>query len=125
MTHHGTYRGIPLNQLRIRSIQWTDDAATYVRTRSQRRANDRDIEPEWATEAALSARAEVSWAPPPTGSDAIESESLLVIGFSESARAVLKVWLRPLDMDEGDWVGINAAYPKARVAQQYLKRRAT
>lgn len=124
MTHHGTYRGVPLQEIRIRSVQWPDEAAAYVRTRSERRSNDHDIAPEWATEAATSQGAEVSWAPPPEGSDAIESESLLVIGYSEAAGAVLKVWLRPLDLKAGDWIGANAAFPKARVARQFLERRA-
>lgn len=123
MTHHATYRGVPLEEIGIRSVQWPDEAAAYIKTRSERRPNDRDVEPEWATEAATSNGAEVSWAPPAEGSDAIESESLMVIGSSESAGSVLKVWLRPLDLKAGDWIGVNAAFPKARVARQFLERR--
>ena len=122
MTNHGTYRGVPLEQIRIESVQWPDDRAEYIRTRSSRRDNDRDVEPEWATEAATSG-AEVSWAPPPEGSDAVESESLVVLGYSDMVQAVLRVWLRPIDLQAGDWIGVNAAFPKRSVAQRFMERR--
>src|SRR5438067_2320152 len=95
-----------------------DEAAEYIRTRSKRRANDRDVQPEWATEGA-----EVSWAPPPAGSDAVESESLVVLGYSGVVGEVLEVWLRPLDLAAGDWIGVNAAFPKKSVAKTFLERR--
>jgi hypothetical protein len=125
VTHHGTYRGVPLEGIRISSVQWSEDAADYIRTRSKRRSNDPDVEPEWATEAATFHGALVSWAPPPEGSGAIESESLLVLGYSDTAAAVLRVWLRPIDMQAGDWMGVNAAFVKANIARRFLERRKT
>lgn len=65
----------------------------------------------------------VSWAPPPLGSDAVESESLLVVGFSEMAGAVLRVWIRPIDMAAGEWFGVNAAFVKQSLAKRFLDGR--
>jgi hypothetical protein len=122
--HQGTYRGVPLEDLRIDSVLWPDDRAEYIRTRSTRRKNDKDVEPEWATEAATSEGAEVSWAPPPEGSDALESESLLVLGYADMVRAVLKVWLRPAgDVRSGEWLGVNGAFAKKNVEKQFMERR--
>lgn len=95
----------------------------YIRTRSSRRVHDRDVEPEWATEAATDEMSLISWAPPPRGSTAIESESLLVLGYSRSAAAVLKVWLRPLRIGHGEWVGVNAAFAKAALQRKFLEER--
>ena len=123
MTSHVSYRGVPLEEIRVSSVQWSEEAASYIRTRSKRRRRDRDIEPEWATEAATSFGAAVSWAPPPTNSDALESESLLVVGHSETAGAVLRVWLRPIDMAAGEWFGVNAAFVKQSLALRFLEGR--
>lgn len=71
MTHHATYRGIPLEEI--------------------------DLDQQ--------------------------SESLLAIGYSETAGSVLKVWLRPIDLESGHWIGVNAAFLKGRVAKQFLERR--
>jgi hypothetical protein len=118
--HHDTYRGVPLEEIRIAAVQWPDESAAYIRSRSNRRANDHDVEPEWATEAATSEGAVVSWAPPPEGSDSEESESLVVLGYSAMADAVLKVWLRPIDIAAGAWIGVNAAFAKQNIARRLL-----
>lgn len=123
MTHHATYKGVPLEDIFISSIEWPDEAAMYIRTRAVRRKNDRDVEPTWATEAATSHGAEASWAPPLDGSDAIESDSLLVLGYSDAVAAVLKIWLRPRDLVSGAWFGVNAAFAKDSIAQRFLERR--
>lgn len=48
------YGGIPIRGLRIDSIEWTDERAEHIRTRTKRIGpGEFDIEPEWATEAAL------------------------------------------------------------------------
>ena len=121
MTNHDSYRGVPLKDIEVSSVLWSEEASAYIRTRSSRRPRDRDIEPEWATEAATWSGAMGSWAPPPPGSEAIESESLMILGFSESARSVLRVWVRPLDMDRGEWLGVNAAFVKRSVARRLLE----
>ena len=64
-----------------------------------------------------------SWAPPPPNTDALESESLVVLGFSETAGRVLRVWLRPIDMAAGEWLGINAAFVKQRLEKRFLEGR--
>jgi hypothetical protein len=122
VTHHGPIAGCRLERSGSAPFLWGDEAIEYIRTRSRRRRNDHDVQPEWATEAATLRGAEASWAPPPEGSAAIESESLLVLGYSPTAEAVLKVWLRPIDMQAGDWVGVNAAFAKARLAKGFLER---
>lgn len=71
----------------------------------------------------MSEQAAVSWAPPRAGSGAIESESLLVLGYSQTSRSALKVWLRSIDLEAGDWIGVNAAFPKARGAKPFSDRR--
>jgi hypothetical protein len=114
---------VPLEEIRIASVLWSEEAASYIRSRSQRRRGDRDVEPEWATEAATSVGAMVSWAPPPPNSDACESESLLVVGFSEMVGVVLRVWVRPIDLAAGDWFGVNAAFVKRSLAKRFLEGR--
>lgn len=37
----------------IETVDWTEEIIDYVRSRSQRRPGDLDIEPEWATEVAF------------------------------------------------------------------------
>lgn len=39
------------------------------------------------------------------------------LGIRRMAEAVLKVWLRPIDLQAGDWIGVNAAFPKGSVAR--------
>lgn len=106
----GLFEGIPYADLRIDSIDWLH-RAEYIRTRSQRKGSrEFDVEPEWATEAALDPRRLV-------GRGSSET-SVQVVGWSSSAPGrppgttgrVLKVWLVPKDHppSSGDWWGSNA-----------------
>jgi hypothetical protein len=105
-----SYGGVPLEDLIIETIEWVEEVANYIRTRSQRRPGDMDIEPEWATEAAIDPHRLVGVGiEPKTGR---ESGSLTVVGHSPAADEVLAVWLRSKDLGGGDWYGQNAA--KAR-----------
>lgn len=109
MTEAGTeYRGVPVDRLHIDSILWTEERAEHIRTRTRRYAGreELDLEPEWATEAALDPARLVSI----TGGLSIE-----VIGWSSSAPArgggrgrVLKIWLIPAEDQEGLWYGASA-----------------
>lgn len=95
------YRGIPLDELRIESVEWTDAQAEHIRTRSLRKnPAELDIEPEWATEAAFDPERIVGL--PGTG------QSIKVIGYSEAAGRLLKVWLYPRNLQKGEWFGASA-----------------
>lgn len=100
--HLNSYEGIPLSELRIDIIEWTPERSAHIRTRSARyaRPNEFDVEPEWATEAALDPVRLVS---------TTAGKSIEVIGLSRSAPPrqasqdgrLLKVWLYPKDHGRG------------------------
>jgi hypothetical protein len=102
------YEGIPLSELLVDEIDWFY-AGEHIRTRTKRYPDkpEFDVEPEWATEAALDPGRLVST----TGGKSIE-----VIGLSASAPnldgtgngRVLKVWLVPKDLSRGSWWGSSA-----------------
>ena len=88
------YRGIPLDHLEINQIEWSDADTDHIRTRSKRKhPKEPDIEPEFATEAALDPLRRVGL--PSSG------PSLEVVGHSPSMDRVLKVWLLPIDLEAG------------------------
>ena len=94
------YKGIPLEELRIESVEWTEDRAEHIRSRSIRKGTaELDVEPEWATEAALDPGRIVGLT---------TSESIKVIGYSGAIDRILKIWLFPKDLEAGDWWGASA-----------------
>jgi hypothetical protein len=110
------YQGIPLEDLEINEIAWTDADAEHIRTRSKRKhENEVDIEPEWATEAALDLHRRV--APASSG------PSLEVVGYSQSLCRVVKVWLLPVDLEAGVWAGKSAAVVKRAHERAYWDHR--
>lgn len=112
-----TYRGIPLEDIEIEGVMWTDEQAEHLRTRTIRYGpGETNLEPEWATEAALDPFGQVRL---PKG----ESHSLIVIGWSYSARRVLKVFIHPIDLQAGLWAGGSAAKVKDSVAKRYWAER--
>lgn len=115
------YGGTPLRQLLIEAIRWTEEAATHITTRSTRYPDrdELDVEPEWATEAALDPNRLVAV----TGGLSIE-----VIGWSPSAPPregdvsgrLLKVWVIPDDITgEGSWLGASACAANRQERQRY------
>jgi hypothetical protein len=115
------FEGIPYAQLQIDSVDW-EHRAEYIRTRSARYGpGEFDVEPEWATEAALDPQRLVG-----RGSSAT---SIQVIGRSQSAPGrtpaevgrVLKVWLVPKDHPpaSGDWWGASACDGNKKDQQVY------
>jgi hypothetical protein len=83
------YKGVPLGDLRIEVVVWTDERIEHIRTRSVRYlAGEMNLEPAWADEAALDTRRVVAVA-----GDQEETSSLKVIGYSQSVDDLLKVWI--------------------------------
>ena len=113
-----TYRGVALWSLVINDVEWRPAAVAHIRTRSERRrTNELDVEPEWATEAALDPfrRARES-----------DSGSLEIVGLSTHApqrhRAdrgrVLKVWVLPT-LEPGLWEGQSACEVEGWIENDY------
>jgi hypothetical protein len=100
------YKGVRLEDLRIERVEWDDEASEHIRTRRARKGPaETDIEPEWATEAALADIRLVAVAP----SDSPDTASLRVVGYSEGASALLKVWLWSDDPSgSATWNGASA-----------------
>jgi hypothetical protein len=105
----------------VQAVEWPHVIVEYIRTRSERRPGDMDIEPEWATEAALDPMRILGVRTnPKTGK---ESLSVTVIGYSAAADEILAVWLRPKDMDEGEWYGQNVAKARRQWRRAYMEAR--
>lgn len=123
VVHLSWYEGIPLSELRIDVVEWTLERAAHIRTRSTRygRSTEFNVEPEWATEAALDPRRLVS---------TTASKSIEVIGLSRSApprqadqmARILKVWLYPKDLQRGHWLGASACEANEQERREYRKR---
>jgi hypothetical protein len=98
------YDDVPYEELPIETVDW-QHRADYIRHRSVRKgqANEFDVEPEWATEAALDPKGSV-------GDGGSESgETIKAVGYSPGAGRVLTVLLLPKDHPpSGDWWGVNA-----------------
>ena len=115
VTEEGTYDGIRIADLRVDSVRWTPAQAEHVRTRSSRYPGAFDIEPEWATEAALHPRRRFGLDPASkTG------EGIRVIGRSEAAGRVLTVILIPEEHPPaGAWLGVTGWVTKGRDLRDY------
>jgi len=94
-----SFMGVPLEALSIDSVEWLEEAVQHMR---ERRA-EQDVrcpEPEEATEAALDVDRVVRVA--------AGGKSLKVVGRSASTGFLVKVWLWPNDMSNGEWFGGSA-----------------
>ena len=120
MHEEDTYEGIPLAKLPINEVDWTH-RGEHIRTRTKRypdRPDEFDVEPEWATEAALDLHSVRGT----TGGISVE-----VIGLSPSATPreagdagrILKIWLVPKDLEVGSWWGTSACDANAQDRDSY------
>ncbi len=128
MSEEPRYRGFPLDALRVTLINWPDWCAHHVRTRVERypdNSEELNIEPEWATEAALDQHGRLSLT---------RENDLRVTGWSPNAPAaawsqrrgrVLRVILKPIDITEGYWSGFTAAPASQKAAEWYWRKRAS
>lgn len=110
-----------LEDLPIETVDWTH-RAEHIRWRSQRYGPaEFDVEPEWATEAAMDRNRLI---------DRASDRSVVVIGWSSSAPPrqpqdegrVLKVWLVPKDLQHGDWWGASACEANDSDRRQYQEK---
>ncbi len=115
------FEGIPLTELEIDAVDW-QHRADYIRTRSRRKGpREFDVEPHWATEAALDPHRLIG-----RGSS---HTSIEVVGYAPSAPSregeegrgrVLKVWLVPKDHPPtGEWWDANACDANDRDHREY------
>ena len=109
------YDGIPLPELPIDEVDWRH-RGDYIRTRSSRRGpREFDVEPEWATEAALDERRKVA-----RDTASKSGRAIRVVGWSDGARRVLTVLLVPKGhAGDGAWWGVNAWAANSRDARHY------
>jgi hypothetical protein len=107
-------------------VTWSDWATDHLHTRRARYPEDPDeldIEPEWASEAALD----------PEGWLSITRENdLRATGWSPHADPaswssrqgrVLRVVLKPIDIEDGYWSGVTAAPASKAAAERYWRGR--
>lgn len=108
--------GQPPEELIIDAIDW-QHRGDYIRTRSQRRPGDFDVEPEWATEAAFDDNRKIT-APDPASKS---GETIRVLGYSQSADRILAIVLRPKNYPEldGTWWGVNAWAANSTAIRRY------
>lgn len=113
-----TYDGVDLADLPIHDVIWTPERIAHIRSRTTRYGpDDIDIEPEWASEAAVD-----GWAlraPDPTSRT---GESLRVIGYSSLLRRTLMVVVIPDEHPPtGLWWGLTAR-PANRAEREGYER---
>jgi hypothetical protein len=112
-----TYFGVLLGDLEINEVMWPDPG--HITSRAERKGQPREmnVEPEWATEAALDPHRLLRL---PSQQP---SRSLIVVGWSDGAGAVLRVFIVPVDLATGVWAGATAAKASKRIDRRYWKER--
>ncbi|WP_157436282.1 hypothetical protein [Actinospica robiniae] len=125
MSEEQHYREHRLADLEVIDILWPDWAIEHIQTRTARHPgrDELDLYPEWATEAALEEYRRFSIS---------AAKDLRVIGWSRNAPAaswstmsgrVLRVVIKPVDIDEGLWRGVTAMPASENAAAWYWRQR--
>jgi len=118
MTGIARYKGVPLTELRIEAVRWSEEAIAHIRSRASRKnPGEQSVEPEWATEAALDHRRLVRLG----GGENKATRSLVVLGWSPSCERVLKVWIWTDEPSSDLWEGASAAFTKPSTENRYWK----
>ncbi|WP_106538954.1 transposase [Haloactinopolyspora alba] len=119
MSASQTFHGREPTDLPIEEIDWSH-RGDYIRSRSARKPGDFNVEPEWATEAAVDEERIVA-APDPASKS---GETIRVVGYSESANRVLVVILLPVNLPQidGSWIGVNAWTANSTAMRAYHQR---
>lgn len=111
-----TYKGVPFEKIRIEAIHWSDEAEEHIQTRTDRKGpGEVNIEPTWATEAALDKHRLVSYKP---GKSALDG-SFQIVGFSPTADRMIQVWVYSDDPTSEVWEGASAAIAKRKDRKKY------
>jgi hypothetical protein len=107
------FDGIPVGELPIDEVAWSEERAKHIRTRAERKGPaEINIEPLWASEAALDPNRLVR-----RGSG---RESVEVLGYSPLARRVLLVWVYTTEHPpSGVWQGGSAIVAGRRLRAAY------
>lgn len=111
------FDGIPVGELPIDEVAWSEERAKHIRTRAERKGPaEINIEPLWASEAAPDPNRLVR-----RGSG---RESVEVLGYSPSARRVLLVWIYTAEHPPGGiWQGGSAIAAGRRLRAAYWEGR--
>jgi hypothetical protein len=113
------YRGVPLEALEINTVTWSEAGADHIRKRTARYGSvERNVEPEWATEAALDPARLVR---PSASAKSEDTRSLQIIGYSPSCGLVLKVWVWAEDPRNDTWDGVSACFADRSTTNRYRK----
>ena len=120
------YRGHRLRDLLVVDIEWSEWHEGHLMKRTIRypdNPDELDIEPEWATEAALDDCRLLS---------VTQENDLRVTGWAQEVPSaswsqrpgrVLRVVLKPRDIDAGLWSGVTAMPASQAAADNYWRRR--
>jgi hypothetical protein len=100
------YKGVPLSDLRIEAVVWTQERIDHIRIRTVRYgATETNLEPEWVDEAVMDGDRIVA-----VSGDKEETSSLKVVGYSISTDSVLKAWIwSDSPATSGTWNGGSAS----------------
>ena len=111
------FDGTPLGELPIDEVVWSEERTKHIRTGAERkRPAEVNIEPLWASEAALEPNRLVR-----RGSS---RESVEVLGYTPSARRVLLVWIYATEHPpDGTWHGGSAIVAGRRLRAAYWEGR--
>lgn len=126
MNEEPRYRGQRLDDLQVTAISWPEWCARHISTRTTRYPDNKDeldIEPEWATEAALEPYRRLSL----TQENDVRATGWTAhappASWSRREGRVLRVVLKPVDIEDGHWSGFTAAPASQAAAEWYWRKR--
>lgn len=112
------FLGMSPTDIVIEDVDWLH-RGQYIQGRSARHPGERDVMPEWATEAVFDSE-RLLLAPDPASES---GKSIRVIGASRAANRVYVVILTPKDeltvATTGSWWGVNAWEANGRDRRRY------
>ena len=109
------YKGVPLAHLAIDEVYWSDRGEEHLK-RAGRGKGGSDLAPEWVTEAVLDENRVMRLA----RKNRPGRESLVVIGYSRSAGALLKAWIwNDSPSTSSRWTGGSGCYANEQDAKKY------
>jgi hypothetical protein len=112
------YKGVPLGDLKIEHVTWTEERSQHIRTRTIRYdKGETNLEPEWVTESVNDRGRVVAVA-----GDKEETSSIKLVGYSTSLATLLKVWIWSDDPAGSDvWIGGSASLANPSDRNRYQR----